>query len=162
MERPQTRALAQAGWLWVVLGGVALATIVLPVGWLELVVGGVLALGGAGQVFLASRLRGEAVFLPLLVGGLGALVAGGVLLARPLGGVLPLVLMILFALQAGCAFWLAAGERPHGWGLLTSAMLSLLLALAIFGEWFCGAYPWLGVALGLERIVAGATLRGLG
>jgi uncharacterized membrane protein HdeD (DUF308 family) len=150
------------GWLWLALGGVALATILLPVGWLEPVIGGALALGGGGQAFLASRLRGRAAFWPLLIGSLGALAAGGILLAQPLGGRLPLVLMLLFALQAGCAFWLAAGQRSRSWSLLTSAMLSLLLGLAILGGWFCGAYPWLGVALGVERLVAGLTLRGQG
>lgn len=162
MERTPTLELAALGWLWLALGVVAVATILLPVGWLEPVVGGVLTLGGAGQALQASRLRGRGPFLPVLIGGLGALAAGGVLLAWPLGGMLPLVLTLVFALQAGCAFWLAAGQRSQGWSLLTSATLSLLLALAIVGEWFCGAYAWLGVALGLERILAGFALREVG
>lgn len=152
---------ALLGWLWIGLGGLALATLFMPVLWLEGVAGGALVLGGSAQSVQALRRRRAADFVPCLLAGLTSFGAGTVLLTHLLGGVLPLVLTTFFAMQGALALWQAATvpDREARFGVFSGGLLSVLLALAIVAGWFCGAYPWLGAALGLERMAAGAALR---
>jgi uncharacterized membrane protein HdeD (DUF308 family) len=161
------------GWRWLLLLGVVqlivgVGAIVLPaaatlaatliIGWLLLIA----AIFQMIHVFAVHRWRGFALHLvsALLYGAAGVL-----LLLRPVQGAagLTLVLAALLIADAGLRAALALHVRPRdGWAwVLTGAVASLILGVLILVGWPATAFWVLGLLLGVQLIVVGATNVGL-
>jgi uncharacterized membrane protein HdeD (DUF308 family) len=125
------------------------------VAWL-LIIGGVLLLAHA------FRVRHESGFWLKLLWAVIYLVAGILLLASPIGGVLTLtlVLAVLWIVEGGTAIVLAfrlKPARPWGW-ILFDGIITLLLGLLIWIGW-PGNAPWLlGLFLGISLLATGISV----
>lgn len=125
----------------------------------ELVIGAVLLLAGVFEIVAAFWRRGWPGFLWMLAGGALALIAGTLLLAFPLTGVLTLTLVVgVFFLAQGAlriAFaWRERRAAGRGWWL-AGGILAVLLGALILVLWPEIAAWLLGVLVGVDLIVSG-------
>lgn len=126
-------------------------------GWL-LIVGGLV---GFVSTMMGRRAPG---FVWALISALLAVIAGGLLVFWPVGGVLSLTLVLAAFLMIDGALSIAYAleHRRHGsrrwtW-LLVNGLLDLLLA-ALIVWWLPGSAAWvLGLLLGIDLIFAGTSL----
>jgi len=159
----QHRGLFQAlAVSWIVLGVLSILAPVAAGVAVTLIVGWFLLLGGAAQVAHAFRVRPWSGSAMNLVWALVNVIAGLVLLLRPLAGVLTLtIIMAAFFLGEGIAkLILAFRIRPHpGWtGFLWSAALGIALGLLLWSG-LPGTADWaIGTFVGVNMILAGLAL----
>ena len=144
---------------WIVLGVLAILVPVAAGLAIELIVGWFLLLGGVAQLFHAFWVRPWTGFALGLVWALLNIVAGVILLAFPLGGVLTLTLILAaFLLAEGVAkLMLAFRIRPDAsWGgFLLSGGLSIALGLLLWAG-FPGTATWaIGTLVGVNMIFGG-------
>lgn len=153
------------GWLlalgiaWIILGSLAIIVPFAATLALELVLGAIFAVGGVAQIVQAFRCRGWRGFALHLLGGLLALVAGGLLLFFPLQGVLTLTLFLgaFFLIDGGVKIASALRHRPFAnWGwLLFSGILGVAVGMLIWLGWPSSAIWALGLLAGIELIFSG-------
>jgi uncharacterized membrane protein HdeD (DUF308 family) len=139
----------------VVLGDVALATVVsvLFIGWMA-IIGGVIALVGA---FMRI---GKGGFWPVALGGALLLALGLMLVRRPGVGAVTLTLLagVVF-LTGGIARIVASAESRSGRGmLLFSGIVSTVLGLIVFFNFWAASLTLLGILLGIQALTEGITL----
>jgi uncharacterized membrane protein HdeD (DUF308 family) len=121
-----------------------------------------LIIGGALLLAHAVRVRHESGFWLKLLWAVIYLVAGILLLASPIGGVLTLtlVLAVLWIVEGATAILLAfrlRPARPWGW-VLFDGIITLLLGLLIWIGW-PGNAPWLlGLFLGISLLATGISV----
>ena len=149
--------LTVLGMLAILLPAVASLAATLIFGWL------LLLSGGMGLV-TTLRARHAPGFGWSLLSALIGLVAGGLLLARPVLGTLSLTaVLIAFLMAEGVVSIFYATEHRKsfsaGWGwMLASGLLDLVLAVILLAG-LPGTAVWaLGVLLGVNMIVGGAAL----
>jgi uncharacterized membrane protein HdeD (DUF308 family) len=128
----------------------------------EILLGALLTVAGIVQGFRGLSHWKERRSLPLLIGAAIALVAGILLLAFPLTGVLTLTLLLmLFFFLDGIAKIISSLQfRPlkgSGW-LLFSGLVSLALAILIFTGLPTTAVWVLGIYLGVYFLFVGVSL----
>jgi len=153
------KTLLISGIILIVLGLIA---ITLP--WvftlgIELFIGVLLLVAGLVQLIHLFQSRGLKGFLSTLLLALVSVIVGILLLTYPLAGMLTLTLLLsLFFLAAGIAkLILGIQLRPiAGWGwIVSSGIISLLIALLIWAGW-PGTGLWvLGLLLGIDFLFAG-------
>ena len=164
----------QRHWGWILALGIltilaGLLAIVLPLAAalaVEILIGCVFVFYGVLQGIYAWRLRGYRGSVWRFVGAFAALIAGVLLLAFPMAGVITLALVVgLFFLAGGVAKTLLALQmRPlAGWGwLIVSGVLSIVLGVLILVLWPQPA-PWIiGLLVGIDLFFAGLWLTGMG
>ncbi|MFC1664500.1 HdeD family acid-resistance protein [Pseudomonadota bacterium] len=98
--------------------------------------------------------------------GVFALLAGLVVLGRPLLGLASLTMvLIVYFLAVGISEIMVAFQiRPNqGWGfLLFSGLISIVLAMAIWNQWpLSGAWA-IGILVGIQLIFSGMTMITIG
>ena len=149
--------LTVLGMLAILLPAVASLAATLIFGWI------LLLSGGMGLV-TTIRARHAPGFGWSLLSALIGLVAGGLLLARPVLGTLSLTaVLIAFLMAEGVVSIFYATEHRKsfsaGWGwMLASGLLDLVLAVILLAG-LPGTAVWaLGVLLGVNMIVGGAAL----
>jgi uncharacterized membrane protein HdeD (DUF308 family) len=161
------------GWRWfvllgtalVVVGGIALGSLVLAslataaaIGVLLLVSGAVEAIG---SVWYRSR---RSVFLHLLAGVL-SVVVGAMFLWAPVDAVLALALLLMCLLTAGGVFRIIAGlshrSGAQGWPPVNGG-IDLILAMLIWMGWPASALWVLGLVVGISLVFRGLNWIGLG
>jgi uncharacterized membrane protein HdeD (DUF308 family) len=149
--------LTVLGMLAILLPAVASLAATLIFGWI------LLLSGGMGLV-TTIRARHAPGFGWSLLSALIGLVAGGLLLARPVLGTLSLTaVLIAFLMAEGIVSIFYATEHRKGfsagWGwMLASGLLDLVLAVILLAG-LPGTAVWaLGVLLGVNMIVGGAAL----
>jgi len=93
-----------------------------------------------------------------------AVVVGGLLLARPIGGAfsLTIVLVVFFIIEGGASIMFALDHKRElsgqwGW-MLASGVIDLLLAAFIFGGLPSTAAWALGLLVGINMVFGGAAL----
>lgn len=154
------------GIAWIVAGVVAIALPFAAAIALDILVGILLALGGAAQIvqsFSCREWNGKILYAAI---GLIALIAGAILLANPVQGVLTLTLVLgAFFIAAGIARAMLGfqmkGVPGSGW-LLLSAALGIVVGGLIWAGW-PGTASWaLGLMIGIELIFSGWSLVMLG
>jgi uncharacterized membrane protein HdeD (DUF308 family) len=131
---------------------------VLLLGWL-LIIGGVLE-----AVYAFWQERWGAFFIDLTVGILYAVV-GFMMVANPGVAALTLTLLIaMFLILAGLFRTVAAiAARPPHWGwLLAHGVVSLVLGILIWRQWPVSGLWVIGLFVGIELLLNGATLIMLG
>lgn len=122
-----------------------------------LVAAGVIELVGA---FRTWRAGGGTRWL-LLMGGIFALLVGVFYLFRPVAGlsVLTLLLGAYFMVTGLFNAVTTLFDRYHGWGWdLAHGLIALVLGIAIFRSWPTSSLMIIGLFVGLEIAMRGATL----
>ena len=145
------------GLLAVLVPPIASLAVAIFLGWLFLVSGGV----GLATTFLT---RGAPGFWWSLLSAVLAIVVGGLLIASPVSGVLSLTyVLIVFFLVEGIATIMYAvehrGQYPGRWGwMLVSGIIDVILALIIVMG-LPGTAAWaIGLLVGINMVFGGMAL----
>lgn len=158
-----------ARWVGVFLIILGVLALVMPLAAglsVAMAIGILLVVSGAAQLFLAFRggSVGAAIGIALL--GVLAILCGGYMLMQPgvALGALTLFLAALFFFQGLVELINGFGARPEkGWGwLVTSGVVSMLLAVMIWGQFpLSGAWA-VGTLVGVRLLMSGIALLGIG
>jgi len=145
------------GLLAVLVPAMASLAVAVFLGWLFLVSGGV----GLATTFLT---RGAPGFWWSLLSAVLAIVVGGLLIASPVSGVLSLTyVLIVFFLVEGIATIMYAVEHrsqyPSRWGwMLVSGIIDVILAVIIYSG-LPGTAAWaIGLLVGINMVFGGIAL----
>ncbi|MEE9158863.1 MAG: HdeD family acid-resistance protein [Gammaproteobacteria bacterium] len=150
------------GIVWIILGTTAIIAPYIATLTIELLVGSLFLVGGIAQLVQAFTGRNWKGFALHTLGAILAVVAGGLLLWSPLGGVITLTLLLIAYFIADGVFkiMLAFQVRPElNWGwLLFSGIIAMILAGLIWAN-FPGSAAWaIGLLVGINMIFGGWTL----
>lgn len=153
------------GILLMILGVIAIGSAVTMTLVSVLVFGWLLIIGGVFEaVYAFWQERWSAFFIDLTIGILYAVV-GFMIVANPLAAAVTLTLLVaMFLILAGLFRSVAAiAVRPPHWGwLLVHGLISLLLGAAIWQQWPLAGLWVIGLFVGIELLLNGATLAMLG
>lgn len=152
--------LKLAGFLAIALGVLALFSPFLAGLVVTFVLGANFLVGGVLEAFAAFKAERWTGTIGLMLLGVISIVAGLAIFAHPLLGLKTLTLMAIIALSAaGLAkiYW-ATQVRSGGGFLVLSGVLSMLVAAMIFTNFPLSAAWALGVLVGVNLIVEGASL----
>jgi uncharacterized membrane protein HdeD (DUF308 family) len=159
------------GWLLVlgialiVLGAFVLAHAVLATLVSTLLIGWLLVIGGVIEVVHSFGVRKWSGFLLELLLAILYVVAGFIILSAPAGSALMLTLVIAAYLLVGGIFRVisAISLRFPGWGwLVFSGVVAAALGAAVWRNWPATGLWFLGLCVGVELIVQGASWFALG
>lgn len=157
------------GWGWYLALGIVLAVLgvlalgstlattmisIMALGW-ALVIGGVLQLGHAFW-----RRKWSGFFLDLAAGALYAVV-GVMTVAHPAGSAIALTLLIAALLFVSGVFRIATAlstRYPNRGWLVVHGILSIVLGAIIWAQWPVSGLWVLGLFVGIELVLSGATL----
>jgi uncharacterized membrane protein HdeD (DUF308 family) len=163
---------AKSGWIvtlgivYVVAGFVALGSVVLATVATVFVVGIMMLIAGVAEVINAFQIKTWGKFLLWLLLGALYIVAGFVTFENPLLAAALLTLLLGVSLVASgimrivLAFSMKEGA-PWIWVVL-SGTITLLLGLVILAHWPVSSLYILGLFLGIDLVLAGASWIGVG
>ena len=163
---------AKSGWIialgivYVISGLVALGSVVLATVVTIFIVGIMMLIAGAAEVINAFQIKTWGKFLLWLLLGILYIVAGFITFENPLLAAALLTLLLGFSLVAsGIMRIVLAFSMREGmtwlWVALSGA-ITLLLGLVILAHWPVSGLYILGLFLGIDLVVAGATWIGIG
>jgi uncharacterized membrane protein HdeD (DUF308 family) len=179
LERPFAAALRheldalRGNWFWfvllgialVVLGTVALSSVVIASLAAAMVIGALLVVGGVAETLGAFWCRGWSGFFLHLLSGVLSIVIGVMFLRAPVGALAALTLLVASFLMVGGIFKIVAALSYRfatwGWPLL-SGIIDLVLGVLIWQEWPASALWVIGLFVGINMIFRGFTWIGLG
>ncbi len=153
------------GSVYVLLGILALAFASATTLAAIITLGVVLLFAGVAEIIYGIQGRKRGQLWPHLAFGCLALICGGLVLANPIENTLGFTLIAGFLLIAsGLAKTIGAlVERSAGWGwFCTNGIISIILGAMILRSFPVSAFWTIGVFVGVDLMVAGATLIGLG
>ena len=163
---------AKSGWIvalgivYVIAGFVALGSVVFATVATVFVVGIMMLIAGAAEVVNAFQIKSWGKFLLWLLLGVLYIVAGFVTFENPLLAAALLTLLLGFSLVASgimrivLAFSMKEGT-PWLW-VAFSGVITLLLGVVILVHWPVSGLYILGLFLGIDLIIAGASWIGVG
>ena len=163
---------AKSGWIialgvvYIIAGIVALGSVVLATVATVFVVGIMMVIAGVAEVINAFQIKTWGRFLLWLLLGALYIVAGLITFENPLLAAAILTLFLGIALIASgimrivLAFSMQA-VMPWIWVLL-SGVITLLLGLVIVAHWPVSSLYILGLFLGIDLVLAGASWIGIG
>jgi uncharacterized membrane protein HdeD (DUF308 family) len=163
---------AKWGWIvalgavYLIAGFVALGSVLLATVASVFVVGIMMLVAGFAEVINAFEVKTWGKFFLWLILGLLYIVAGFVTIQNPvlaavlLTFVLGCALVVSGVMRIVLAFFMKHGT-PWGWVAL-SGVVTLLLGLIILGHWPVSSLYILGILLGIDLVVAGASWIGVG
>ena len=163
---------AKSGWIialgavYIVAGIIALGSVVLATVATVFVVGIMMVIAGVAEVINAFQIKTWGRFLLWLLLGALYIVAGLITFENPLLAAAILTLFLGIALIASgimrivLAFSMQA-VMPWIWVLL-SGVITLLLGLVIVAHWPVSSLYILGLFLGIDLVLAGASWIGIG
>jgi uncharacterized membrane protein HdeD (DUF308 family) len=150
------------GILFIVFGILAVALPGLFTLGIELIIGWLFIISGIFQLFRTFRVQSASLFLVSLLSSILSIVVGGLLVTKPLAGILTLTILlaIFFLLEGISEIALALKFRAApNWGwLLFSGLVTLLLAVIIFLGWPSTAAWVIGLLVGINMIFFGFSL----
>ncbi len=173
LDRSDVRQLrSKSGWIialgvvYIVAGVVALGSVVLATAATVFVVGIMMVIAGVADVVNAFQIKTWGKFLFWLLLGVLYIVAGFITFENPLLAAATLTLLLGVALLASgiTRIVLAFGMRatmPWIW-VLFSGVITLLLGMVILAHWPVSSLYILGVFLGIDLVLAGASWIGIG
>jgi uncharacterized membrane protein HdeD (DUF308 family) len=127
-----------------------------------LVLGWLLVFSGAAQAAHAFQVREWGGFLLHLLGALLYVVAGMVMITRPIAGVLTLTLVLAIFLLAEGLSRIVLGfrdrEAPGSTWFMFGGAMGAVLGLMIWLEWPASAIWAIGLMLGINLLFSGVTL----
>lgn len=151
------------GILMLVLGMLAVALPNISTLEIELLVGSLLIIGGILRVIMIFRKPHMPGFWWSVANGVLAVAVGGILLARPIQGVLTLTILLaaFFVIEGVAALFIALEFRRYlrswGWTLL-SGVVNLVLACLVWRGWPNSATWVIGFYVGINMIFLGVPL----
>jgi uncharacterized membrane protein HdeD (DUF308 family) len=163
---------AKSGWMialgvvYIIAGIIALGSVVLATVATVFVVGIMMVIAGVAEVINAFQIKTWGRFLLWLLLGALYIVAGFITFENPLLAAAILTLFLGIALIASgimrivLAFSMQA-VMPWIWVLL-SGVITLLLGLVIVAHWPVSSLYILGLFLGIDLVLAGASWIGIG
>jgi uncharacterized membrane protein HdeD (DUF308 family) len=163
---------AKSGWIialgvvFVIAGIIALGSVVMATAATVFVVGIMMVIAGVAEVINAFQIKTWGRFLLWLLLGALYIVAGFITFENPLLAAAILTLFLGIALIASgimrivLAFSMQA-VMPWIWVLL-SGVITLLLGLVIVAHWPVSSLYILGLFLGIDLVLAGASWIGIG
>ena len=163
---------SKSGWIialgviYVIVGLIALGSVVMATAASVLVVGIMMVIAGVAEVVNAFQVKTWGRFLLWLLLGALYILAGLVTFENPLLAALILTLMLGAALVISgimriiLAFSMKEGT-PWIW-LVLSGVVTLLLGLMILTRWPVSSLYVLGLFLGIDLVIAGAGWIGIG
>ena len=163
---------AKSGWIvalgavYVLAGIVALGSVMLATVASVLIVGAMMIIAGVAEVFSAFQVKSWGKFLLWALLGVLYIVAGFVTFENPLLAAVLLTLILGASLVASGVMRIILGfsmkrEMPWIWVVL-SGVITLLLGLLILAHWPVSSLYILGLFLGIDLVLAGASWMGLG
>jgi uncharacterized membrane protein HdeD (DUF308 family) len=163
---------AKSGWIvalgiiYVIVGFIALGSIVTATAASVLVVGAMMIVAGVVELINAFQIKSWGKFLVWALLGVLYIVAGFVTFENPVLAAVLLTLMLGASLAASgiLRIFLAFSmkrETPWIWVAL-SGVVTLLLGLIILARWPVNSVYILGLFLGIDLIMAGTAWIGLG
>src|SRR5271154_7206482 len=162
---------AKSGWIvalgvvYLLAGFIALGSVVVATVASVFIVGVMMVIAGVTEVFSAFQIKSWGKFLLWILLGVLYIVAGFVTFENPLLAAALLTLMLGVALVASgiMRIILAFGmkqETPWTWVALSGA-ITLLLGVMILAHWPISSLFVLGLFLGIDLVVAGASWIGI-
>jgi uncharacterized membrane protein HdeD (DUF308 family) len=163
----------RGNWFWfvllgvalVVLGTVALGSVVITSLAAAAVIGVLLLLGGVAECVGAFWCRGWSGFFLELLSGVLSVVVGLLFLRAPVGALASLTLLVACFLMAGGLFKVvgALSYRFAAWGwALAGGVIDLILGVMIWREWPASALWVIGLYVGVNLIFRGFNWVALG
>jgi uncharacterized membrane protein HdeD (DUF308 family) len=163
----------RGNWLWfvilgimlIVLGCVALGSVVIASLAVEMAFGILLLIAGVGEAIGSFWVRRWSGFFLHLLSGILSIVVGVLFLARPSSGLVALTLLVASFFLVSGAFKIVAtlSYRFAHWGWpLLSGIIDLVLGVLILADWPKSALWVLGLFLGISLIFRGVNWIGLG
>lgn len=162
------RALhAKWGWIvalgivFMIVGVVALGSVVAATASAVLVVGVMMILGGVAEFIAAFNVKDWGKFALWMLLGLLYVAAGIICFLNPFAAATILTLMLGVALVIGAivrgflAWSVREAGRPWGW-VAFSALITLLLGIMIIAQWPYSSFYVLGIFLGVDLIFIGS------
>ena len=174
--RPELRHELNAlrgNWIWfvllgvalLVLGTVALGSVVIASLAAAVAIGALLLLGGAAEVVGAFWCRGWSGFFMELLSGVLSIVVGLLFLRAPVGALAALTLLVACYLLVGGIFKVVAAVayRFAAWGWsLAGGIIDLILGLMIWQGWPASSLWVIGLFVGINLIFRGFNWIALG
>jgi uncharacterized membrane protein HdeD (DUF308 family) len=153
------------GALYLIVGLIALVSVVMATRVSVFVVGVMMLIGGIGQVINAFQVKGWGKFLLMLLIGALYIAAGFVTFENPWLTAAFLTLFLAFSLIAsGCikiALAFSVGMASRFW-IVLSGLISLFLGMIILIHWPVSSLFVLGMFLGIDLVFAGVGWISLG
>ena len=160
-------------WAWfvalgvvlIVLGTVALGSVVVASLATAFVIGALMLVSGVGEMLGAFWCRGWSGFFMHLLSGLLAAVVGIIFLRAPGNALLALTLLVASFLMVGGIFKIVAAlsYRFHGWlWPLVSGVIDLALGLMIWHDLPASALWVIGLFVGINILIRGINWVALG
>jgi uncharacterized membrane protein HdeD (DUF308 family) len=148
------------GIIYVIVGLIALGSIVMATAASVFIVGIMMVIGGIAEVISAFQVKGWGKFVLWLLLGALYIVAGVVTFQNPLlaAAILTLMLGITLSVSGIMRIVLAFGMKegmPWVW-VIFSGIVTLLLGLVILSHWPVSGLYVLGIFLGVDLVIAGA------
>ena len=163
---------AKWGWIialgvvYVIVGVIALGSVVLATAASVFLVGIMMVIAGVAEIINAFQIKTWGKFVLWLLLGALYVLAGFVAFSNPLLTAVVLTLLLGAALVVSgivrivLAFSMKGGT-PWGWALL-SGVITLLLGLIILVRWPFSSLYVLGIFLGIDLVIAGASWIAIG
>jgi len=163
----------RGNWFWfvllgvalIVLGGIALGSVVTASLATALTIGMLIILAGIAETIGAFWCRGWSGFFLHLLSGVLSFVIGVIFLRAPVGALLALTLLVACFLMVGGIFKIvgALSYRFGAWGwALASGIIDVILGVMIWQEWPASALWVIGMFLGINLIFRGFNWIALG
>ena len=174
--RPELRHELNAlrgNWIWfvllgvalLVLGTIALGSVVVASLAAAVAIGALLLLGGAAEAVGAFWCRGWSGFFLELLSGVLSIVVGLMFLRAPVGALAGLTLLVACFLMVGGIFKVGAAlaYRFAAWGWsLAGGIIDMILAQMIWQEWPAPALWVIGLFVGINLLFRGFNWVALG
>ena len=149
------------GILMIFCGVVALGSPFIMGAMMTKVIGIMLIMGGVAEMVISIP-NGWKAGLPLFLAGILTLIAGAVVLGRPIlaSAIFSIMMTIYFMSEGILRSIYALQSRPtQGWGfLLFSGILSILLGIMLMRSWPLSGLMAIGVFTGVRLLFAGISL----
>jgi uncharacterized membrane protein HdeD (DUF308 family) len=154
------------GIIYVIVGLVALGSVAIATAASVLVVGIMMVVAGIAEVFNAFQVRTWGKFALWLLLGALYIFAGIITFQNPLLAAVLLTFMLGVALVISGAMRLIIAfamkeSTPWGWVALSGA-ITIILGLVILARWPVSSVYVLGLFLGIDLVIAGASWIGIG
>ena len=154
------------GVVYVIVGLVALGSIVTATAATVLLVGAMMVVAGIAEVFSAFQIRTWGKFTLWLLLGALYIFAGIITFQNPLLAAVLLTFMLGVALVISGAMRLIIAfamkeSTPWAWVALSGA-ITIILGLVILARWPVASVYVLGLFLGIDLVIAGASWIGIG
>lgn len=127
--------------------------------------GVLLVCAGVAEIIYGIQGRHEGQLWPHLGFGCLALICGSLIFLNPVENILGFTLIVSFLLiGSGLAKVVGAvAERFHGWGwIAANGVASIILGVMVLRYYPVSAFWTIGVFVGVDLLIAGGTLVGLG